>query len=195
MAAERAPPHLDEYATLEPAVLQRAGWTPEELYWEELSAAALALLGKPEAAEYWREAARTAPDTFAPGDPRLATSLANLALVETRGADNLLAEAVTVWQASASWLADLRPERRARSSLFHLRLARRHLGGYDHWSRARYADLHAEGARRVAQCQSGVLSLTDPYADWRARRPADFDDGRRLAGAVLLIAPDRVTPS
>lgn len=190
MAAEALPPDLEEYAALDPQVLAAAGWSPEELYWEELSAAGLAL-PPAEAADYWREAAAVAPTLFAEGDPRRATSLANLALVEPARSDSLLAEASSLWQAAGAWVAALRPERRARSSLFHLRLARKHPGGYDGWSRGRYAALLAEGAERLAARRAGRLVEAEPYARWRQARPAAFDDSRRLIAAVRLIAPDR----
>jgi hypothetical protein len=189
-AADDLPPDLEDYAELDPRVLIDAGWTPEELYWEELSAIALALAGKPRAEEYWREAARVAPDTFAAGDPRQATSLANLALVEPAEAPALLSRALALWRGSEAWLIALRPERRARSSLFHLRLQSKHRGGYDHWSRQRYRQLYGEGLRRLTARASGGLVEDGSYATWRGKRPATFDDARRLIGAAYLIAPD-----
>lgn len=189
--AERVPPDLAEYETLDPALLTAAGWTPEELYWEELSAAGLALATLPEASDYWREAAAAAA-AFAANDPRRATSLANLALVERDRADALLEEAATLWEAAGDWVAALRPERRARSSLFHLRLSRRHRGGYDHWSRERQDALLAEGRQRLAARRAGTLRDDDPYGLWRAKRPASFDDSRKLIGAVFLLAPSIV---
>lgn len=190
LAAEAIPPDLDEYAALDPAVLAAAGWSAEELYWEELNAAGLAL-PPAEAADYWREAAAVAPTLFAAKDPRRATSLANLALVEPARGAALLAEAAAVWQAAGDWVAALKPERRARSSLFHLRLARKHPGGYEGWSRARYTALLADGAARLAARRGGGLVEAEPHARWRQARPAAFDDSRRLIAAVRLIAPDR----
>jgi len=185
------PADLEDYEGLDPRVLIDAGWTPEELYWEELSATGLALAGRPQAADYWREAAQVAPATFAADDPRRAASLANLALIETAEAPALLAEALRLWQASGAWLAALKPERRARSSLFHLRLMSRHRGGYDRWSHERYAAIHAAGLERLRLRSVGGLVERESYALWRRERPRTFDDRRRLAGAVFLIAPDR----
>ena len=190
-AADDLPPDLEDYEGLDPRVLIDAGWTPEELYWEELSATGLALTGKPQAEEYWREAARVAPEIFAADDPRRATSLANLALVEPANAAVLLTQAVDLWRASAGLVAALRAERRARSSLFHLRLLSKHRGGYDHWSRQRYQALYEAGLRRLEQRASGGLAEAESYALWRRQRPATFDDRRRLTAAVCLIAPDR----
>lgn len=185
------PPDLEDYEGLDPRVLLDAGWTPEELYWEELSATGLALAGRQQAAEYWREAARVAPETFAVDDLRRATSLANLALADEGQAAALLAQALDLWRANAGWVADLRPERRARSSLFHLRLMSKHRGGYDHWSRHRYQELYEAGLRRMELRAAGGLGEDESYALWRRHRPATFDDRRRLTGAVYLIAPDR----
>ena len=195
-AADDVPPDLpadlEDYEGLDPRVLIDAGWTPEELYWEELSAIGLSLAGRPQAAEYWREAARVAPDTFKPDDPRRATSLANLALVDTARAAELLAQAQALWQGSTAWLEALKPERRARSSTFHFRLQSKHRGGYDHWSRDRYLKLHADGLQRLSARSGSALVEAGSYATWRAKRPKTFDDARRLIGSVWLIAPARV---
>jgi len=192
-SAADLPPDLEDYAQLDPRVLIEAGWTPEELFWEELSATGLALAGRPQAAEYWQEAAQVAPEIFAEDDPRRATSLANLALAEPGRAEPLLAEARRLWLASAGWLAGLKPERRARSSLFHHRLMSKHRGGYDHWSQSRYRALHDAGLERLERRAGLSLAEADSYARWRRERPSAFDDRRRLAGAVFLIAPDRKT--
>ncbi len=178
----------------DPAFLARAGWTPEELYWEELSEAALAL-PPAEAAAHWREAAAAARTYLEAEDARQATSLANLALAEAlagRAAEArvLLEEAQRRWQAAQPWVARLAPERRARSSLFHLRLERKHQGGYDHWSRARYAGLYSEGRDALAHRVEGRYRPEAPLEAWRKAKPAGFEDARRLIAAVHLIAPD-----
>jgi len=189
-AADSLPPDLDDYAGLDPRLLVAAGWSEEELYWEELSATALFLIGRGDPAEHWQEAARVAAEIFAADDARRATSLANLALAEPARSAELLAEAGRLWVASAPWLARLQPERRARSSIFHLRMMRKYRGGYDHWSRDRYALLHAEGAAALAARAAGGYAVADPYRRWRDARPAGFTGGRKLHDAVQLIAPE-----
>jgi hypothetical protein len=189
---EELPPDLDDYAEMDPRALALAGWSEEELYWEELSATALSLLGRENPAEHWQEAARVAAEIFAAEDARRATSLANLALAEPARAAALLAEAQAIWAASGTWVASLKLERRARSAIYHMRLMRRYPGGYDHWSRDRYLALHAEGGQALAARAAGTLTLADPYRAWRDRRPYGFTDGRRLHDAVRLIAPDRL---
>lgn len=192
-ADDGLPPDLDDYAEMDPRALALAGWSEEELYWEELSAAALAAMTRESPAEHWREAARVAAEIFAPGDARRATSLANLALVaEPAERPALLAEAAALWQASEAWVRGLRLERRARSAIYHLRLLRRYPGGYDHWSRDRYLALHAEGGRLLAARAAGQFAAPAPYRAWRDARPPGFTDGRRLHDAVRLIAPDRL---
>lgn len=190
--AQGLPPDLDDYAEMDPRALALAGWSEEELYWEELLATALSLLGREDPREHWQEAARVAAGIFRPDDARRATSLANLALVEPDRGPALLAEAQAIWAASDPWVAGLKLERRARSAIYHLRLMRRYPGGYDHWSRARYLALHAEGRALLAARAAGGLVLPRPYRAWRDARPAGFTDGRRLHDAVRLIAPDRV---
>ncbi len=182
----------------DPQLLERAGWTPEELFWEELSEAALAL-PPAEAAPYWREAAEAARLALAPEDARQATALANLALAETltgraTEARALLEEAARRWQAAAPWVEALAPERRARSSLFHLRLQRKHPGGYDHWSRERYAALYEAGREALARRLAGSYRPEDPLAAWRHAKPEGFEDARRLLAARYLIAPDLPAP-
>jgi len=192
VAERRAAELLAETAAVDPQVLAAAGWTPEELYWEEVSAAALAL-PRAEAADYWRAAAEIAPGIFAAEDARRATSLANLALTEPSAerAAALLREAEAIWTKSAAWLEGLRPERRARSSTFHLRLQRKHQGGYAHWSSERYRVMHAEGAQALRARAKGEHEAADPLAVWREALPPGFEDARRLVDAVYLIAPDK----
>jgi hypothetical protein len=152
------------------AALARAGWSDAELTWEHVQeAAAEALAGGDweTAASLWQAACGLARETFGPGDPRLAASLANLAAAARHGGDGkaaaaLFDEAGEVWAASGPWVAALAPEKRSRSSLFHLRLERR--------------------------LASGSAEPRGALARWRKERPAGYSDGRKLLAAVLLIA-------
>ncbi|MEQ8653056.1 MAG: tetratricopeptide repeat protein [Kiloniellales bacterium] len=179
---------------VDPQVLQRAGWTPEELYWEELSENALALPPF-EAREFWREAAQAATLYLEADDARQATSLANLALTEEldgndREARALLQEAQVRWLRAGPWIGRLKPERRARSSLFHLRLMRKHEGGYDQWSKTRFATLYTKGQEALKERLAGVYRPSGVAQIWQEAKPAGFEDARRLLAAVHLIAPD-----
>jgi hypothetical protein len=178
------------------AALARAGWRDAELTWEHVQeAAAEALAGGDweTAASLWQAACGLARETFGPGDPRLAASLANLAAAARHGGDGkaaaaLFDEAGEVWAASGPWVAALAPEKRSRSSLFHLRLERKHPRGYDHHSRARYEALAAEGREATERLASGSAEPRGALARWRKERPAGYSDGRKLLAAVLLIA-------
>ncbi len=179
---------------IDPRVLQRAGWTPEELYWEELSEAALGL-SPFKARRYWREAAQAASLFLEDDDARQATSLANLALAEEldgrpNKAKALLQEAEVRWKRSGTWVGRLKAERRARSSLFHFRLMRKHEGDYAHWSKTRFATLHGQGREALRERRKGGYRPEGIFGAWQAVKPAGFDDARRLLAAVHLIAPD-----
>lgn len=176
--------------------LARAGWRDEEITWEhtqEAAAEALAAGDWTAAADYWEAALAIARETFGADDPRLAASLANQALARRRAgraveAADLFAEALAVWDRSASWIDSLRPERRARSSTYHLRLERKHPGGYDHHARARHRALADEGRAAVLALREGGGEPQGRLARWRRERPDGLTDTRKLLAAVLLIA-------
>lgn len=195
-----APTSADE--ALDPLALLEAGWTPEELAWEraqERAAEAAQARQHEDAAAGWAEALRLARAQFGAEDPRLATSLTNQAagLIlkgGDRAAQALLREALLVWDASGPWVEALRPQRRARSSTFHLRLASKNPGQWDRFSRERYAALAAEGRAASKAWAEGVSPQGGAYERWQAEKPEGFTDARKLMAATLLIAanePDR----
>ncbi len=179
--------------------LIRAGWREADLAWEisQQDAAERAAAGAhDDAAALWAEALRLARESFAHDDPRLATALANQAQALRRAgraaaARALFEEALVVWDASGSWLAALAPERRARSSTFHLRLESKHPGGYEHHSRARYEAFAAEGRAALIALRDGKPPPFDGPARWAKERPEGYADGRKLLAAVLLVASHR----
>ncbi len=186
-------------SAVDPRVLEaliRAGWREAELAWETRQAEAAehdAAGRHDEAAVLWAEGLRLARETFAGNDPRLAASLANQARSLRRAGRNeaaraLFEEALLAWDASAPWLAALAPERRARSSTFHLRLESKHPGGYAHHSRERYQALAAEGRAALLALRDGREGEDDRLARWRKERPEGYTDARKLMAAVLLIA-------
>ncbi len=182
------------------AALAAAGWSEAELTWEHVQVAAAEALaeGKPEeAADFWQTGLALARATFAADDPRLAASLANhatgLQLAGEGGAAALLDEALTVWDRAGPWLEALKPERRARSSLFHLRMETKHKGGYERHSRARYGKLAEEGRARIEALAAGEGEMAINLERWRRERPTGYDDARRLLAAVVLIAADHGT--
>lgn len=183
-----------------PLALLEAGWTPEELAWEQAQerAANAALSGRrEEAADGWAEALRLARAHFSSDDPRLATSLTNQAAGlslrgQEAGTEGLLREALQIWDASGAWLAALRPERRARSSTFHLRLSTKNPGQWDRFSRERYAALAAEGRAATKAWIDGAASRGGAYERWLEEKPEAFTDSRKLMAAALLVAADRL---
>jgi len=182
-------------ATPDAAALAAAGWSEAELTWEHIQVAAAEVLaeGKPaEAAQFWETGLNLARETFDENDPRLAASLANHAagrrLAGRDGVAALLEEARQVWGRAGPWLEALKPERRARSSLFHLRMQAKHKGGYDRHSRQRYQKLAEEGRARIEALTAGRDQATIDLERWKRERPPGFSDARRLLAAVVLIA-------
>jgi hypothetical protein len=176
--------------------LARAGWSEEELTWElvqETAAEALMADDWKQAVSLWAFGLDLARTTFDASDPRLATSLANQAAAlrragEDAAADALFDEALAVWACSGPWVLALAPERRARSSTFHLRLETRHPGGYDQHARARHTALAEEGRAAAQALKDGGQSSRGALARWRKERPAGYVDARKLLAAVLLLA-------
>ncbi len=179
--------------------LLRAGWREAELAWEarQQDAAERAAAGADdEAAALWAEGLRLARESFGNDDPRLATSLANQAQALRRtgrdaAARSLFEEAVLVWDAGGRWRAALAPERRARSSTFHLRLESKHPGGYQRHSRERTETLAAEGRAALIALRDRQPPPFDGPARWARDRPEGYSDGRKLMAAVLLVAAYR----
>ena len=182
----------------DPGLLERAGWTNAEVIWEQIQEAAAECAranDDSEASELWRGALELAREHLAPGDLRVAASVANLAVAERRAGDvpaaqRMFEEALALWDAGERWVESLEPGAFARSSTFHLRLRTRHPGGYDRLPRERFRTLALEGRTILAARRDGLPDVTDRLERWRRERPDGFDDWRKLLGAVLLIAPD-----
>lgn len=179
-------------------LLERAGWTNAEVIWEQIQVAAAQCRrgnGDAEASELWRGALELARERLPPGDLRVATSMANLAVAErragnVRAARKMVEEALALWDAGGEWVESLKPPALARSSTFHLRLQAKHPGGYDRFPRERLRTLALEGRAILAARRDGLPDASDRLERWRRERPAGFNDWRKLLGAVLLIAPD-----
>ena len=185
------PPNLE--------ALIRAGWREAELTWEarqQEAAERTAAGAHDDAAALWAEGLRVARESFGNDDPRLATALANQAQAPRRAgqdgaARSLFEEALLVWDASGPWRAALAPERRARSSTFHLRLESKHPGGYQRHSRERYQALAAEGRAALIALRDQKPPPFDGPARWAQERPEGYSDARKLMAAVLLVAAHR----
>ena len=187
---------MTEGALPDPRLLAAAGWSTADVAWEalQLRGAEAWRRNDPETASAaWTEALELARSDFDAGDARLATSLANQAVAarragKTKEAQRLLKEAQGIWALIDDWIEDLRPERRARSAHYHLRLERRYPGGYAHISRNRYREIAAEGAAALQALARG-LPTPDGLARWRKEAPSGLDDSRKIMAAAWLIAP------
>jgi hypothetical protein len=182
------------------AELLAAGWTPEDLDWENQAETALACLAAddpPRAEESFARMVRIANTAFAADDPRLGTSLANqgAALVASgqAGLSGLsVRDARRIWQDADAWIFGMTAPRVARSSLFHMRMEQRHRAAYEERWRLKWAALAGEARRLVGR--AGPLQLVSKseadarLARWRRERPAMFNDTRKLIAAVLLLA-------
>lgn len=101
------------------------------------------------AAEKWQKAYIIAKD-FGDRDPRLACSLSNLAITfrinhDFKEAERLYRRALENWASAKHWVDRMQLEQRARSSLFHLRMERKHRKKYDNMARRKYHDLLPAG--------------------------------------------------
>ena len=181
--------------SFEAAVL--AGWGEFDLTWERLqeNAAGEARDGRLEdAAANWAKALSIARARFEPPDLRLATSVANHARGLRRagdgdGADRLFREALSIWDSAGPWIETLKVDRRARSSLFHLRMEMRHWDQYEATLRLRLRRFAEEGRTALVALSRGQAAEEDLYARWNGEKPPQFNDSRKLLGAVCLIAP------
>jgi tetratricopeptide (TPR) repeat protein len=101
------------------------------------------------AVEKWQSAYRIAQG-FGDCDPRLAGSLNNLAIAfrinrDFDEAERVYRSALKNWDSAAHWIDRMRLTQRARSSLFHLRLERKHRKKYDNIARRQYQKLLSAG--------------------------------------------------
>ena len=169
----------------EPAVslehLERMGWSNAELIWEQIQEEAARLWlggGEEEARELWQGALDIAEAHFPPPDPRLVTSRVNAAKTSP-------AAAATEWAESEPWVEALKPGVRARSSMFHFRLRAKHPGGYEAAGRKALRSLFRQGLDQLQAAHA--TTFEQRLEQWKSRKPAGFNDYRKLLGAVLLL--------
>lgn len=163
--------------------LERCGWSNAELIWEQIQeAAAQAWLDgdADQAAELWQGALEVAEAHLAPHDPRRVTSRVNASV---GGASE---DAVRDWSDGESWVAELAPPVRARSSTFHLRLRAKHPGGYERPGMQACRELFRQGLAQL-RGDGGALSFARRVAQWHEHKPAGYNDYRKLLAAVLLL--------
>ena len=137
----------------------------------------------------WAAALDIAEKHFGRGDPRLASSLTNQALVMRRRrqdyqAQRMFREALDVWDGSWRWIHLMTPGRAAEDT-------RRsdHLEIYGRDARAWFSALAQQGRAATEALERHDRLPANGLEDWFAIKPKRMSDVRRLLGAVLLIAP------
>ncbi len=192
-----APPiSASDVRSREEAAARAAGWRAVDLRWERLQEGASRAWreGDPErAARLWQAARLLAFFRFRRSDPRYATSLANAAMAARLAgrharAGRLYARAIRLWSRVPERVADVEPARRARSSLFHLRMEARHWETYRANQRKRLAAFVAEAGAVLEALAEGREPPHRLYERWRGEKPSVFDDARKILSAALLIA-------
>ena len=177
----------------EAAAARAAGWRRSEIWWERLQARAKArqIAGDLDAAARgWMLAHGLGLICLSRQDPRFACGLANAAAAARHRGRLRIAEerhrrACELWRSVPTWVERIRPAPRARSSLFHLRLARRHAETYRENLRAKLREQVEETA---ASLEARTLEAPGARPRWIRERPPVFDDTRRLLGACFLMA-------
>jgi hypothetical protein len=137
----------------------------------------------------WAAALDIAEKHFGRGDPRLATSLTNQALVMRRRrqdyqAQKLFRDALDVWDDSWRWIHLMTPDRTARGTP-----RSDHLDIYGRDERAWFNALAQQGRAATMALERHDEPLANGLDEWFAIKPRRMSDLRRLLGAVLLIAP------
>ena len=182
----------------EAAAARAAGWRRSEIWWERLQALAKSRQSAGDldvAARYWILAWHLGRLVLPGDDPRFACALANAAAAarhrgRLRVAKERHRRACERWRSVPAWIDRIRPAPRARSSLFHLRLAHRHA---ETWRENLQAKLRGQVADAAASLAAGTLEPPGERPRWIRERPAVFDDTRRLLSACFLmayVAPD-----
>jgi hypothetical protein len=167
-----------------------------DLNWERCQEqAALAYLGRDPAAatEFWARGLAIAERHFSRGDPRLAASLTNHALVMRRQrldyqAQRAFDRALTTWDDAWRWVLLMTPPHAipARAD----GAATDHLAIYDREARGSFSALIRRGRGRTARLERHDELPVGGLDEWFEIKPRGMTDLRKLLGAVLLIAPN-----
>ena len=191
-----------ERAAAERTAALRAGWHAADLDWERLQEQGNALLrggDRAGAGRCFRRAGWIALWHFRAADPRRATTLANLGLTDRLAgregrARRRYARARRIWREADRFIAAMQITRRARSSLFHLRLETKHWGTYQDNLRIRMTAFARETAAALAALEQGQPPSCRLFERWRAEKPPVFDDTRKLLSAALLVGVGEKIP-
>ena len=179
-----------------------AGWQRRDIWWEhwqEAANAALAAGRTREAIRGFRRAGWLGRLLLPSGDPRRATSEANLGLAarlaghEAR-ARARYARAAALWQDVAARIPALEVRPRSRSSLFHLRMEARHRDTFRANLETRLGKFVAETGACLAALAEGHTPPHRLYPRWKGEKPAIHDDMRKLLAACLLVGTVETRP-
>lgn len=184
----------------ERAAARKAGWRGYDLAWERLQEEGNRLLAEGDtdgAARCFGRAGWIGLWLFRRADPRRATTLANLALVDRlagREARALkrYAQARQSWSGAGRFIEGMQIARRARSSLFHMRMEAKHWDTYAANMRIRMTAFARETEAALEALEAGRPPGCRLYSRWRGEKPALFDDTRKLLAAALLVAGEQV---
>jgi hypothetical protein len=179
----------------DPAGIGSASFTAADLAWErcqEQAALAYRAGDVSTASRLWADALEIATKHFGRGDPRLAASLTNQALVMRRRrqdyqAKRLFEDAFAIWADSWRWILLMTPGhpagpvQSAHSDQLEI---------YDASARAYFTALVERGRAATARLEHRDELPKEGLADWFELKPKRLSDLRKLLAAVLLIAPD-----
>lgn len=177
-----------------------AGWGRTDILWEALMEAGNRAFNEGDqarAATLFGRAHGLARVFFTGPDPRRATALVNLAVLDLEKgrvsrAARRLARARALWQARiAPAIAAMKIHPRARSSLFHLRMEARHRETYHANMRQRIGRISDETLAVMVAIAEAQPPAHRMYSRWLGERPNVHDDTRKVLGACLLIVDAR----
>ena len=143
-----------------------------EFLWVDLNEKAIAQWAKGRfsmAVQKWEEAISVARQ-FDQNDPRLASSLSNVGIAhrhrgEFAQAEQYYQQALAGWKAASAWLNGMQLGVRARSSLFHLRMERKHQNQYDRNAIKNYQKLLLAGQAGTHNNLAELYQTTDRLAE------------------------------
>lgn len=197
------PPISDcETRAREDAAAAAAGWRPFEVAWERLQETGIAAWragDHDQAIACWRRARRIAFWRLPRRDPRFATSVANAAMANRlEGREALarrgFARARRCWRRVPQTIQSLAPSRRARSSLFHMRLEARHWDTYVATQRQRLDRFVSETAAVLEALAEDRAPPHALFERWRGEKPPVHDAMRKTLSAALLVACPPLCP-
>lgn len=121
------------------------------------------------AAKKWQNAYRIA-QSFDDSDPRLACSLNNVGIAsrinhEFDVAERIYRSTLEKWKSTAHWIETMQLKQRARSSLFHLRMERKHREKYNDIARRKYRKLPSAGQAGTLNNLAELLHSTNRFKE------------------------------